>query len=130
MPLGEACARLFERMPLPKANFCGIVIAIQQKSGGNLSEALGNPSRCCATAKMAEKIQAMSMEAKASAAIIGSLPPSNCCLRANKPRFSRRRLSVATKPARLLPPRVLRRASSVSLISTSSPIPKHAPTLV
>ena len=34
MPLGEACARLFERMPLPEANFFGIVIAIQQKSGG------------------------------------------------------------------------------------------------
>ena len=34
MPLGEACARLFERMPVPEANFFGIVIAIQQKSGG------------------------------------------------------------------------------------------------
>src|SRR5947209_2848123 len=33
MPLGEACARLFERMPVPEANFFGIVIAIQQKSG-------------------------------------------------------------------------------------------------
>ncbi len=76
MPLGEACARLFERMPLPEANFFGIVIAIQQKSGGNLSEALGNLSRVLRDRKkMAEKIQAMSMEAKASAAIIGSLPP-------------------------------------------------------
>ena len=45
MPLGEACARLYERMPLPEANFFGIVIAIQQKSGGNLSEALGNLSQ-------------------------------------------------------------------------------------
>jgi tight adherence protein B len=45
MPLGEACARLFDRMPLPEANFFGIVIAIQQKSGGNLSEALGNLSK-------------------------------------------------------------------------------------
>ncbi|MGY4476000.1 type II secretion system F family protein [Bradyrhizobium sp. USDA 3364] len=76
MPLGEACARLYERMPLPEANFFGIVIAIQQKSGGNLSEALGNLSRVLRDRKkMAEKIQAMSMEAKASAAIIGSLPP-------------------------------------------------------
>ena len=76
MPLGEACARLFERMPVPEANFFGIVISIQQKSGGNLSEALGNLSKVLRDRKkMAEKIQAMSMEAKASAGIIGSLPP-------------------------------------------------------
>lgn len=76
MPLGEACARLYERMPVPEANFFGIVISIQQKSGGNLSEALGNLSKVLRDRKkMAEKIQAMSMEAKASAGIIGSLPP-------------------------------------------------------
>ena len=76
MPLGDACVRLYERMPVPEANFFGIVIAIQQKSGGNLSEALGNLSKVLRDRrKMAEKIQAMSMEAKASAAIIGSLPP-------------------------------------------------------
>jgi len=76
MPLGDACARLYERMPVPEANFFGIVVAIQQKSGCNLSEALGNLSKVLRDRKkMAEKIQAMSMEAKASAAIIGSLPP-------------------------------------------------------
>jgi tight adherence protein B len=76
MPLGEACTRLYERMPLPEANFFGIVVAIQQKSGGNLAEALGNLSKVLRDRKkMAEKIQAMSMEAKASAGIIGSLPP-------------------------------------------------------
>ena len=76
MPLGEACGRLFERMPVPEANFFGIVISIQQKSGGNLSEALGNLSKVLRDRKkMAEKIQAMSMEAKASAGIIGALPP-------------------------------------------------------
>jgi tight adherence protein B len=77
MPLGDACARLYERMPLPEANFFGIVVAIQQKSGGNLSEALGNLSKVLRDRKkMAERIQAMSMEAKASAGIIGSLPPA------------------------------------------------------
>lgn len=76
MPLGEACQRLYERMPLPEANFFGIVIAIQTKSGGNLSEALGNLSKVLRDRKkMSAKIQAMSMEAKASAGIIGSLPP-------------------------------------------------------
>lgn len=75
IPLGEACAKLYERMPLPEANFFGIVISIQQKAGGNLSEALGNLSRVLRDRKkMKAKIQAMSMEAKASAMIIGSLP--------------------------------------------------------
>ena len=77
IPLGEACQKLFERMPLPEANFFGIVISIQQKSGGNLSEALGNLSKVLRDRKrMKAKIIAMSMEAKASAAIIGSLPPA------------------------------------------------------
>jgi tight adherence protein B len=75
MPIGEACGKLYERMPLPEANFFGIVISIQQKAGGNLSEALGNLSRVLRDRKkMKAKIQAMSMEAKASAMIIGSLP--------------------------------------------------------
>jgi tight adherence protein B len=75
IPLGDACLKLFERMPVPEANFFGIVIYIQQRAGGNLSEALGNLSRVLRDRKkMKAKIQAMSMEAKASAAIIGALP--------------------------------------------------------
>jgi tight adherence protein B len=75
MPLGDACCKLYERMPLPESNFFGIVISIQQKAGGNLSEALGNLSRVLRDRKkMKAKIQAMSMEAKASAMIIGALP--------------------------------------------------------
>jgi tight adherence protein B len=75
MPLGEACGRLYERVPLAEANFFGIVVAIQQKAGGNPSEALGNLSRVLRDRKkMKAKIKAMSMEAKASAGIIGSLP--------------------------------------------------------
>jgi tight adherence protein B len=75
IPLGEACAKLYEHMPLPEANFFGIVISIQQRAGGNLSEALGNLSRVLRDRKkMKAKIKAMSMEAKASATIIGALP--------------------------------------------------------
>jgi tight adherence protein B len=75
MPIGEACAKLYSRMPLPEANFFGIVISIQQKAGGNLSEALGNLSKVLRERKkMKAKIIAMSMEAKASASIIGCLP--------------------------------------------------------
>ena len=58
-----------------EANFFGIVISIQQRAGGNLSEALGNLSRVLRDRKkMKAKIQAMSQEAKASASIIGALP--------------------------------------------------------
>jgi tight adherence protein B len=75
IPLGEACLKLYERIPVPEANFFGIVVSIQQRAGGNLSEALGNLSRVLRDRKkMKAKIQAMSQEAKASAAIIGSLP--------------------------------------------------------
>jgi len=73
--MGDSCAKLYERMPLPEANFFGIVVSIQQRAGGNLSEALGNLSRVLRDRKkMKAKIQAMSMEAKASAVIIAALP--------------------------------------------------------
>jgi tight adherence protein B len=75
MSLADSAQKLFERVPLPEANFFGIVLAIQQQAGGNLSEALGNLSRVLRERKkMSAKIKAMSMEAKASAAIIASLP--------------------------------------------------------
>jgi tight adherence protein B len=75
IPIGEACLKLYERMPVPEANFFGIVVSIQQRAGGNLSEALGNLSRVLRDRKkMKAKIKAMSMEAKASATIIGALP--------------------------------------------------------
>lgn len=75
IPIGEAVGKLYERLPVAEANFFAIVIAIQQKSGGNLSEALGNLSRVLRDRrKMDGKIKAMSMEAKASAAIIACLP--------------------------------------------------------
>jgi tight adherence protein B len=77
IPLSEACAKLYDRIPLPEANFFAIVITIQQKAGGSLAEALGNLSRVLRDRKkMRAKITAMSQEAKASAAIIAALPPS------------------------------------------------------
>jgi tight adherence protein B len=75
MPLPEAVARLPERIPLPESNFFAIVVAIQARSGGSLSEALTNLSKVLRDRKkMAGKIRAMSAEAKSSAGIIGSLP--------------------------------------------------------
>ena len=75
MSIPDAAMRMSETMPCPEAGFFGIVIQIQQQAGGNLSEALGNLSRVLRDRKkMKAKVQALSMEAKASAVIIGALP--------------------------------------------------------
>lgn len=75
MPLAEAVQRLPERIPVSEASFFAIVIAIQSRTGGNLSEALGNLSKVLRERKkMKSKIKAMSAEALASGGIIGSLP--------------------------------------------------------
>jgi len=71
----QGIERMYDRMPLPEVNFLSIVMNIQSKTGGNLSEALNNLSKVLRDRKkMKAKITAMSQEAKASAAIIGSLP--------------------------------------------------------
>lgn len=75
VPLAEAVAKLYERMPVSEANFFAIVIAIQAKAGGSLSDALGNLAKVLRDRKkIKQKIASLSMEAKASASIIGSLP--------------------------------------------------------
>jgi tight adherence protein B len=77
IPLHEAVMKLYERMPVPEANFFCIVVSIQQKAGGNLSETLGNLSKVLRDRKkMKSKIVALSQEAKSSAAIIACLPPA------------------------------------------------------
>lgn len=74
--LEQGCRRMFESMPTAEVNFFGIVMTIQAKSGGNLSEALSNLANVLRDRKRLQgKIKAMSSEAKASAMIIGSLPP-------------------------------------------------------
>ncbi|MFN0265262.1 type II secretion system F family protein [Tepidamorphus sp. 3E244] len=73
--MGDAVQRMYERMPLAEVSFFVIVITIQQKTGGNLSDTLSNLSKVLRDRKkMKAKIVAMSQEAKASAAIIGALP--------------------------------------------------------
>ncbi|MCT2580223.1 MAG: type II secretion system F family protein [Mesorhizobium sp.] len=75
MSIPDATMRMSETMPCTEAGFFGIVIQIQSQAGGNLSEALGNLSRVLRDRKkMKAKVQALSMEAKASAVIIGALP--------------------------------------------------------
>lgn len=75
--LDQAMKRMMESMPTPEVGFFAIVMTIQSKSGGNLSEALSNLAFVLRDRKRLQgKIKAMSSEAKASAMIIGSLPPA------------------------------------------------------
>jgi tight adherence protein B len=73
--LDQGLKRMHDNMPTAEVSFFAIVMAIQLKSGGNLSEALSNLAAVLRDRKRLEgKIKAMSSEAKASAGIIGSLP--------------------------------------------------------
>lgn len=73
--IDQGIERMYERMPMSEVNFLGIVMSIQAKTGGNLSEALNNLSKVLRDRKkMKAKIRAVSQEAKSSAAIIGALP--------------------------------------------------------
>lgn len=75
LSLEEAVHRFASRVPMQEASFFAIVIAIQSKSGGSLSEAIANLSSMLRERKKLQgKIKAMSSEARASAWIIGSLP--------------------------------------------------------
>jgi tight adherence protein B len=75
--LEQALKRMMESMPTPEVGFFAIVMSIQSKAGGNLSEALGNLSFVLRDRKRLQgKIKAMSSEARASAMIIGALPPA------------------------------------------------------
>ena len=76
VPLSRAFERMSERMPLQEVNFFAIVIAIQSQTGGNLAEALSNLAGVLRERyRLQAKVRAFSAEAKASALIIGSLPP-------------------------------------------------------
>lgn len=73
--LDRSLNSFYKRVPLQEVNFFVIVLMIQAKAGGNLSEALGNLSTVIRARKMMrEKVKALSSEAKASAMIIGALP--------------------------------------------------------
>ena len=74
--MDDGIKRMFDRVPTAEVNFFGIVMGIQQKSGGNLSEALTNLAGVLRDRKrLVNKIRALSSEAKAGAIIIGSMPP-------------------------------------------------------
>jgi tight adherence protein B len=76
VPLAEAFERMYERMPLQEVKFFAIVIAIQNQIGGNLAEVLSNLAQVLRDRyRLQAKVKAFSAEAKASAIILGALPP-------------------------------------------------------
>ncbi len=76
VPISECLERMCDRVPLAEVRFLAIVIAIQQQAGGNLSEALSNLSGVLRDRLSLQlKVKSMSAEAKASALVLGSLPP-------------------------------------------------------
>lgn len=77
LPMAEAFEKMIQRMPIAEVKFLAIVIAIQQQSGGNLSESLENLSGVLRDRfRLQMKVRALSAEAKASAGVLSSLPPA------------------------------------------------------
>lgn len=75
LTLNEIMVKAAARMPTADMRFFAVVLVLQQKTGGNLAEALANLSSILrARKKMADKVRAMSAEARMTAMIIGSLP--------------------------------------------------------
>ncbi len=75
LTLPEACEKITDRFPITEVRFFAQAIRIQSKSGGNLAEILMNLSKVIRDRKkLLEKVKSLSMEAKASTYIIGSMP--------------------------------------------------------
>ncbi len=75
MTLKQALERACRRMPTADMKFFAVVLNLQQQTGGNLAETLAGLSGVLrGRKKMADKIRAMSSEARMTATIIGALP--------------------------------------------------------
>ncbi len=75
IPLGEAALLTARRIPLTEVHMFATALQIQSETGSSLSEVLGNLSNVIRSRfRLKRKVQALSSEAKSSAAIIGALP--------------------------------------------------------
>jgi len=75
LTLDDILARALKRVPTAEFKFFAIVLQIQRQTGGNLADTLDNLSDVLRDRKrMKDKVQALSSEAKSSAAIIACLP--------------------------------------------------------
>ena len=75
MTMKQALERACRRMPTADMRFFAVVLNLQQQTGGNLGETLAGLSNVLrGRKKMADKIKAMSSEARMTASIIGCMP--------------------------------------------------------
>ncbi|MBL4748603.1 MAG: type II secretion system F family protein [Magnetovibrio sp.] len=75
LTLDDILSRALKRIPTADFKFFAIVLQIQRQTGGNLADTLDNLSDVLRDRKrMKDKVQALSSEAKSSAAIIACLP--------------------------------------------------------
>jgi tight adherence protein B len=75
IPIGEAALISARRVPLPEVHMFATALQIQSETGSSLSEVLQNLSAVIRSRfRLKRKVQALSSEAKSSAAIIGCLP--------------------------------------------------------
>lgn len=73
--LSQALARLATRINEPDIRFFVVVLTVQQETGGNLAEIIGNLSGIIRKRKqLRNKIRAMTSEGKATGLILGGLP--------------------------------------------------------
>jgi tight adherence protein B len=73
--LNQALARLSTRLNEPDVRFFVVVLSVQQETGGNLAEIVGNLSMIIRKRKqLRHKIRAMTSEGKATGIILGGLP--------------------------------------------------------
>jgi tight adherence protein B len=75
LSMEESAHRFARRLDSPEVNLFSTFIALQSKTGGNLSEGLSNLSKILRNREVTrEKIKAASSESRTSAWIIGSIP--------------------------------------------------------
>ena len=75
IPIADAIKKMPDRVDLLDVRFFSIVVEIQQKTGGNLSEIIENISAVIRGRKeMRAKIKALISEAKVSSIIVGIIP--------------------------------------------------------
>jgi len=79
--LQDALQRLSLRINQPDIRFFVVVLSVQQETGGNLAEIIGNLSSIIRKRKqLRHKIRAMTSEGRATAWILGSLPVFVFCV--------------------------------------------------
>ena len=74
-PLNEALYRMTERVGLLDVNFFAVILSIQQETGGNLAEVLGNLSDVIRKRKKLRlKVRALTAEGRLTSYIFAAIP--------------------------------------------------------